>query len=120
MERIARLAYSSEYKGIAAIVGSFCVDLKVRICKYERSVPRLLSLYRLFFEDMIQAVCQLIFTVISGASNTFVLISILITVLSVLVSFANVFITTGAKPSKDLLLKTFPPRQPPSYLSPLV
>ena len=103
MERIARLAYSSEYKGIAAIVGSFCVDLKVRICKYERSVPRLLSLYRLFFEDLIQAVCQIIFTFLSGANNNFVLISILITVLSVVVSFANVFITTGAKISRDLL-----------------
>ena len=120
MERIARLAYSAEYKGIAAIVGSFCVDLKIRIFGHERSVPRMLSLYRLFFEDLIQAACQMMFTVISGASNTFVLISILITIISVFVSFANVFITTGAKPSRYLLEIAFPARSHPSYLSPLV
>ena len=120
MERIARLAYSAEYKGIAAIVGSFCVDLKIRIFGHERSVPRMLSLYRLFFEDLIQAVCQIIFTVISETSNTFVLISILITITSVFVSFANVFITTGAKVSGVLIEHTFPARSPPSYLSPFV
>lgn len=98
MERIARLSYCSDYKGIAAIVGSFCVDLKIRICISEPSIPRIISIYRLFFEDLIQAACQIAFTIMVGQNN-FVVISITITIVSVMVSFANVFITTGAKAS---------------------
>ncbi len=111
MERIARLAYASEFKGIAAIVGSFCVDLKLRLC-CEISLPRFFSVYKLVFEDLLQALAQIAFTWVVH-SNSFVIVSILISALSLFASFANVFITTGAKPSQDILTRHFKASAPP-------
>ena len=41
LERLARLSYSSEFKGMGAVFGSYCADLKIRCGRRERSVPRL-------------------------------------------------------------------------------
>ena len=92
---------------MGAVFGSYCVDLKLRCGKYERSVPRLYAFSKLFLEDIIQAVCQILFIIKHPANEAlwFVVISIFITVANLIISLLNIFITAGAKPSRELLVK---------------
>lgn len=117
LERLARLSYIADFKGLGAVFGSFCVDLKLRCGNFERSVPRLYAVYRLIMEDTVQCVCQLIFMFnitdfkdservnAEEGSQLFLRVSITLTILNFFVSLFNIFITAGAKPSRELFMK---------------
>ncbi len=106
LERLARISYVTDFKGLGSVFGSYCVDLKLRCGRKERSVPRMYALQRLLLEDSIQTFLQLYYVgtrKVVAVTELFVMFSIGVTVLNFVASIFNIFITAGAKTSPETL-----------------
>lgn len=100
LERLARISYTTDFKVLGSVFGSYCADLKLQCCCKELSVPRLSALNRLLLEDSIQTIIQIIYVSSNRKNALFMIASISLTVMSFLASFFSVFITAGSKPSE--------------------